>query len=175
MLVQPTLVKQSPLPKAIFLLAGKESTCTWMWNWQNSALVLILLPLALQVRKCTALEIKPVNDHQVDTLASALCANISNYTLLLWKPRTFGSSSAQPLSHHPFWSARYSERKAQLSISHLILCVTTTWQTPCFWRVPETRFLKIIQMGVGHVAALEQTWGFHQWLQWTFCKSFGFF
>lgn len=108
--------------------------------------------LAPQVGKWTAHvhfhEIKSRNNHQVDPLAPALCTHFCNYILLLWKPRTFGSSSTQPLSHHPFWSQVWLlERKAELCISYSILCVTTPWQMPCFWRVPETRFLKFCQIG----------------------------
>lgn len=103
--------------------------------------------LAPQVGKCTAHEIESRNNHQMDPLASAFYTHFCNYILLLWKPRTFGSSSTQPLSHHPFWSQVWLlERKAELGISYSIWCVTTAWQMPCFWRVPEI-FLKFIQRG----------------------------
>lgn len=126
-----------------------------MWNWQNPTIIILPLCSSSCLSGSPGWEMyspwdKVQKQHQVDPLASALCTHFCNYILLLWKPRTFGSSSAQPLSHQPFWSQLWLlERKAQLDISYFysILGVTTTWQTPHFWRVPETRFLKFYRWG----------------------------
>lgn len=149
MVVQLTTMKQPPLSKPIFLLDAKEVLAPECGIGRTLPTIPCGHPpasLAPQTGKCTAHTIKSRNNHQVDPLASALCAHFCNYTLLLWKPKTFGSSSTQSLS--PFWSQVWlPERKAQLGISYSILCVTTTRPTLCFWRVPETRFLKFSQMG----------------------------
>lgn len=43
------------------------------------------MPLALQVRKYMALEIKPINGQEAGILVSSLSANVCNYSPLLLK------------------------------------------------------------------------------------------
>lgn len=104
MVVQLTTMKQPPLSKPIFLLDAKEVLAPECGIGRTLPTIPCGHPpasLAPQAGKCTAHTIKSRNNHQVDPLASALCAHFCNYTLLLWKPKTFGSSSTQPLSPPP--------------------------------------------------------------------------
>lgn len=154
MVVQPTTMKQPLLSKPIFLLDAKEVLVP------ECGIGRTLQSITLPFCSCSCLSGSPGQEmyspwdkvqkqpSSGSISLSILYTHFCNYILLLWKPRTFGSSPTQPLSHHPFWSQVWLlERKAQLGISYSMLCVTTAGQTLCFWRVPETRFLKFSQMG----------------------------
>lgn len=156
MVVQLTTMKQPPLSKPIFLLDAKEVFAPECGI--GKTLQSITPPLCSC--SCSCLSDSPGQEmyspwdkvqkqpSSGSISLSTLYTHFCNYIFLLWKPRTFGSSPTQPLSHHSFWSQVWLlESKAQLGISYSILCVTTAWQIPCFWRMSEIRFLKFSQMG----------------------------
>lgn len=86
-----------------------------------------------------------------------LYTHFCNYILLLWKPRTFGNSSTQPLSHQPFWSQVWLlERKAQLGISYSIFLWPQHGRRPVSERCLKQGFWNLVRWEEGGICCC--TW-----------------